>query len=483
VGDNLKSKTIYGLIWSSIERTGQQAIQFVFSLIMARLLAPEQFGLIAMLTIIIAISQTILDSGFAHSLVNRQNSTYLDECSVFYFNIMIGFVATLSIFFLAPAIASFYNLPELTDITRVLSIIIFIYSFGLIQMTLMVKHLDFRTQMRISLTASIISGIVGITMASMDYGVWSLVFQTIVNSVLFTIGAWLFNPWRPAFIFSFASLKSMFQFGSRILMSGILNTIFENIYQLIIGKFFSAKELGFYAKAKGIQSLPLNNITGSITRVTFAVFSSVKEDRVRLKRGFRKVLRGMVFLIYPLMIGLMVTVKPFVVVLLTEKWLPIVPFVQLLCVIGLIHPLQLINQNVIKAIGRSDVFFRIELYSKVLILLSIVVTFRYGISAMIIGHSIVSMVIYYYNSIYAKNFIDYPFSEQLIDILPTAVIAVITGALLFFIKLLPFPNQLFLLFVQITVGAGFYLLISRLFRLSALNDLIEITKDKIHKVG
>ena len=360
MGDNLKEKAVTALFWSLLERFSQQGIQFVISILLARLLMPKEFGLIAMLTIFIAIAESFINSGFGQALIQKKNATHIDECSIFYFNIVVGVLAAGLLCLVAPWIATFYNQPLLVSLTYALSLNLIINSFGMAQTTLLTKHLDFKAQLKVSMIATFISGTIGIAMAFNGFGVWSLVAQSLSSNFFRTSLLWFFNTWRPSLSFSFASLRSMFVFGSRLLASGLLDTIFNNIYLVVIGKLFSPVTLGFYSRAKGLQQLPVSNISGIVSRVTFPVFSSVQSDKPRLKRGVHKALTILGMINFPTMIGLAIVAKPLTLVLLTVKWLPCVPYLQMLCMVGMLYPLQVINLDVLKAQGRSDIFLKLE---------------------------------------------------------------------------------------------------------------------------
>ena len=479
MSNGLKSKTLHALFWSFLERFGQQGIQFVITIILARLLLPEEFGLIAMLAIFIAIAQSFIDSGFGSALIQKKNATHVDECSIFYFNIFVGFLAAGLLCLAAPWIAGFYNQPLLVPLTCALSLNLIINAFGLMQTTLLTKHIDFKTQLKISVIATVISGTIGVAMALNGFGVWSLVAQSLGNNLFRTALLWFFNTWRPSLVFSFRSLRTMFAFGSRLLASGLLDTVFANIYLVVIGKLFSPMALGFYSQGKRIQELPVANISGIVSRVTFPVFSSVQGDKPRLKRGVRKALALLVMINFPMMVGLAIVAKPLVLVLLTEKWIPCVPYLQLLCVVGMLYPVHLINLNVLKAQGRSDLFLRLEILKKILIVIAIAVTYRWGIIAMIYGQIATSCLAYFLNAYYTGKMLDYPITEQIQDLIPSLALAGIMGVGVYALKYTPIVNQLTLLSTQIMTGVVLYALFCYIFRTSSFMEVIEIIKSKL----
>jgi O-antigen/teichoic acid export membrane protein len=375
---SLKHKTIGALSWSFFERVGQNGIQFVIAIVLARLLAPAEFGLIAMLAIFMAVAQSFIDSGFGSALIQKQDASYTDECSIFYFNILVSIVAAGILCIAAPWIAEFYNAPILAPLTRALSLNLVINAFGLIQTSLLTKRIDFKLQLKVSIFATFFSGIIGILMAYKGFGVWSLVAQSLSQNLFRTCLLWLVMSWRPSWTFSLKSLRTLFSFGSKLLFSGLLDVLFQNIYLVVIGKLFSPADLGFYSRAKEFSQLPVHNLSSSIGRVTYPVFSSIQNDKNRLRDGVRKTLSMMAILTFPLMIGLMVVAKPLVIILIGDRWLPSVPYLQLLCIVGLLYPLHAINLNVLKAQGRSDLFLKLEVIKKFNALIAILVTYRWG---------------------------------------------------------------------------------------------------------
>ncbi len=479
MSDGLKSKILHGLFWSFFERMGQQGVQLVISIILARLLLPEQFGLIAMLTIFMAIAQSFINSGFGQALIQKQDTTHVDECSIFYFNILVSFLAAGLMCLAAPWIADFYNQPLLTPLTRVLSLNLIINAFGLVQTTLLTRNIDFKTQMKVSMIATFLSGTIGVTLAFKGFGVWSLVAQSLGNNLFRTVLLWFFNTWRPSLVFSLKAMRVMFGFGSRLLASGLLDTVFRNIYLVVIGKLFSPAALGFYSRGQRIQELPTKSFSSIISRVTFPAFSTIQDDSKRLKRGMRKAVKTMAFVNFPLMIGLAVVAKPLVLVLLTEKWAPCIPYLQLLCVVGMLLPLHVINLNVLTAQGRSDLFLRLEVLKKILVVIAIAITYRWGIIAMIYGQIILSTLCYYLNSYYTGKLIRYPLKEQVLDFVPYLAMSAVMGFAVYSVQLLPFSSNVVLLVFQVLTGVSLYTALSCIFKTTAFVEALEILRDKL----
>lgn len=472
MSEGLTRKTLRGLFWSFLERGGHQFIQLIASIILARLLLPEDFGLIAILLVFIAIANNLVDSGFGSALIQKQNTTHIDECSVFYFNILLSVLVAAMLNLIAPFIADFYGNPILAPLCRVLSLNIIFGAFSVVHVAILTKRVDFKTQSKVSILAALLSGVIGITMAYRGFGVWSLIAQTVIATLIRTILVWILHDWRPTWIFSYASLRRMFPFGSRLMLSGLLDSIFSNIFPLIIGKLFSPRDVGFFTQADQLQRFPATNLTTIVSRVTFPIFSLVQIDKVRLKKGVRKTLMALALVNFPVMIGLAVVAKPLILVLLTDKWLPSVAYLQILCVFGLLYPLHAINLNALKAQGRSDLFLRLEILKKLLFIVSIAITYRWGIMAMIYGSIAVSFIGYYLNSYYSGKFFDYSTVEQIRDFFPSLSVACLMGYFVHLLNYVPFPNQLTLLVSQVVVGAGIYLLLCRLFRLEAFMDAL-----------
>jgi len=471
MSDSLQHKTIHALIWSFLQTASQTGLQFVIGIVLARLLFPEQFGLIGMLAIFMAVIRVFINSGFGAALIQKRNATQTDICSVFYFNILVGLVAAGLLCLVAPWIAAFYDQPILTPLTRALSLVLVINSFGMIQSSVLIRQINFKAQAKVSLISGILSGIAGITLAVLGFGVWSLVVQQVSGALLTTLSLWFLSPWRPEFIFSVNALREMFGFGSRLLFAGVLNEIFDNIYLLVIGKAYTATDLGLFTRAKTLNDLPSQTLSELVGRVTFPVFSSIQDDLARLKRGLKKALTLLVLINFPMMIGIAVVAHPLILVMLTEKWLPCVPYLQLLCVGGLLYPLHLINLNVLQAVGRSDLFLRLEIIKKILIVINIALTWRWGISAMIFGMIVISIAAYYLNSYYTGVLIEYPILEQVRDLSSYLLVAVTMGIAVYATGLMAFPNPWSLLLVQIGTGFILYIFVCRAFRLKAFMEV------------
>ena len=476
MSDNLKKETFTALFWSFLERFGTQLIQFGISIILARLLLPKDFGLIAILYVFINLSNTLINSGFGQALVQKKAATFIDECSIFYFNFFIALFTVFCLFLFAPSIAEFFDEPKLTKMTRVLSLALIFNSLGLVQRTLLAKNIDFKTQLKVSLLSIIISALLSISMALNGFGVWSLIGLYLCKDLFNTVFVWFFSSWRPSLIFSMISLKSMFSFGSRLFLVSLLNSVFGNIYQLIIGKFFSTSTLGFYSRADTLYKYPVTLLSGVVSQVTFPVFSKIQDDKQRLKTAVQKSLKTIVLITFPLMVGLVIVAHPLVEVLLTKKWLPSVSYLQLLCVIGMIYPISVLNLNALNAQGRSDLFLKIDIINKILILIIVSITYRFGITAMIIGQIVNSLFSYFLYSYYTGKLLGLTIINQIRDMFPVFSISIVMGLLIYSVKYLSIDNQLLLLITQITLGGLIYISLCFIFKISAFMEVISIVK-------
>ncbi len=467
------------LRWSTGERLGNHAIQFIIGIILARLLSPTEFGLVGMLAIFLVVSNLFIESGFGTALVQRQNVTYLDECSVFYFNLVASLVAAAMLSAAAPYIADFYREPILKPLTRFLSINLIINSFGIIQMRILTKAIDFKTQTKVSLYSVFFSGVIGIVCAFKGLGVWSLAIQSVCSNFIRTGLLWIYNRWRPSLTFSIKPLREMFGYSSRLLASGFLSTVMDNLYFLIIGKLFSATELGFYSRAQMFAQLPSYNLCGIVSRVTFPVFALLQNDKTRLKQGYKKSLRTLAGINFPIMFGLVAVAKPLVLVLLTEKWLPCVLYLQILCIAGMMYPLHGINLSILKALGRSDLFFRLTLIKYALMVVNISITWRWGIEMMIWGLMFLNILSYYINSYYSGSIINYGIIEQIKDISPYFAISIAMGSIVWMIQYVDFKYTLSLLLCQVVAGLIVFIFIARAFRLSIYMEGWEFIRKRL----
>jgi len=466
----LRHKFISGAFWSTVERFGQQGIQFVIAIIIARILTPSDYGLIGMLAIFIAIAQSFVDSGFGSALIQKQDANQTDFSTIFYFNIAVSTLFYFIFFFTAPLIAKFYNQPLLTPITRVMALNIVVNSFGLIQNSILTKNINFKTLTKVSLSSIVVSGAIGVFMAYKGFGVWALVYQTLGGSVIKTISLWFYNKWRPAFAFSFESLKSLFSYGSKLLASGLLNQIFDNIYKLIIGKLYSPTNLGFYTQAKRLQEISVTNLYAIPQRVTFPLYSIIQKDDLRLKELYRRTAKAIMYFNFPIMFILIIMAPLLIKLFLTEKWLPCTTYFRLFCLGGLIYPLTGINLNISKVKGRTDIFLLLQVIKIVSTLIALIITFKFGILIMVIGEIISLYFCFIVNMYFSGSLIRYTINEQLIDIMPYFILNFSIFSVFYLLSCLSKWDN-FWVWLYLVISIILYFWVSRLFKIDSYYEI------------
>lgn len=474
----LKEKTLSGIIWSVSQQFGAKVIGFLITIVLARLLVPSEFGLIAMLSVLVALGNNLSDSGLSSSLIRSTEITVREYSTVFFFNLIGSCVIYLILFFAAPAIASFYDQNILTKIVRVYGLALIINAFFCIQNACLVRNMDFKTQTNIQLPASIGGGILGIVLAKMGYGVWSLVWMNLITSFLSTLLHWIYSEWRPIFVFDYPSFKKHFHFGYKMTLSGLLNTVYQNIYTLIIGKYYSATQLGFYSRADSMSQLPIGIISSTVNTVTYPMFSKIADDDHKLKAVNKRLIQQLIFWIAPILILLCIIAEPLFRLVLTEKWLPAVPYFQILCLSGIIYPLQSYNLNILKVKGRSDSLLRVEFIKKTLSVLGIFGVLSFGIYGLLYFQLFFNFFSYYLNTIYSGKLINYHFKEQVLDFLPTILLSIIVGALSYALGVFLTKHFNLIAPLEILIISGFYftvyLGVSYLIKMNAITDFTNL---------
>lgn len=477
MADSLKSQAVKGVVWSAVERFSVQGIQFVLSIIIARLVAPSEYGLIAMLGIFLAIAQTFIDSGFSNALIQKKDRTEVDFSTVFYFNIVVSLVVYLILFLSAPYIALFYKEPLLDIITKWVGLNIIISALSIVQRAKLTIQLNFKTQAKASLIAVVISGICGITMAYYGYGVWALVCQSLLNNLLNTLLLWVFARWMPAFIFSWQSFKGLFSFGSKLLLSGLLHTIYLNLYTLVIGRRYSATDVGYYNRSYSIAQYPSVNIVGVITRAIYPIQCEMQHDEERLGSSFIQYLRMSCYIIFPLMIGLAVLSKPVVLILLTEKWVSMSELLSILCIAYMWYPVMVINNQMLNVRGRSDYFLKAEIIKKAVAVAVLLVTMPFGLKILCFGilfYNILDMGIII---VFTKKVMNTGFRQQFQAILPIFLVSIGVGVVTH-LFLLIISNVYIQLFGGLFIGAVCLAFFSFVFRIKEFSYLLSYLKIK-----
>lgn len=476
MSSDLRQRGIRAISWSVVQEVFQRGLQFAFGVLLARLLGPEEFGTIAMLTVFITVAQVLADSGFGSALIQRPETSRLDESSVFYLNVGASLVLATLLTLLAPQIAAFYREPQLASILPVMTITLVINATASVQSSLMVRRLDFKKQTMITIASQAVSGVAGLAMAWKGFGAWSLVAQQLTAALLRAVLLWTLNTWRPLLQFSTDSLKTMFQFGSRMAGAVLLNTLFENLNSLIIGRLFAATELGYFNRAQSLQSTATRSLGTVTNRVTFPIFSRMQENPDRMRNGLRKGTICLSFVHFPIMAGLAASAPSLVPLLLTEKWIACVPYVQVLCFGGILYPLHILNLNVLTAMGHSNLILRLEIIKRALFILSILITYRWGVLAMLWGQVVQSALAYGINAYYTKRLARYSIAEQFKDFWNYLAVAGAMGAVVYFVgSFLTFgPAGQFAW--QSVIGAGLYLFTSWLLKLEAVSELLGVIR-------
>ncbi len=451
MSESLKNKAVKGVGWSFVDNIASSGVTFLVGLVLARLLTPEEYGIMAMIAIFVAVSNSIVDSGFANALIRKVHIERVDYNTVFYFNLIVSVVLYLLLFLASPAISLFFKEPVLVDVVRVIGWVLILNALAIIPRTIFVRDVNFKTQTKVSLISSVSSGIIGICMAVYGMGVWSLVGQQLTRQLLNTLFLWVYCKWQPVLEFSVKSFKELFGFGSKLLLSGLLNTIYQNIYYIIIGRFYTSAQLGQYTRAEQFNMIFSSNLTSVVQRVSYPVLSSIQEEPERLREAYRKVIKTTMLITFACMLGLAAVSKSLILILIGEKWLPAVYFLQIICFSGMLYPLHAINLNILQVKGRSDLFLKLEVIKKIIAVLPIVIGIFYGIEYMLWGGVIASFIAYFLNSYYSARLIDYSALDQIKDILPTFLISFVVSFLMWCTSLLDL-SVYFLLPIQLILG-------------------------------
>lgn len=478
---NLKDKTVKGMGWSAIDNFAKMGIQFVVGIILARLLSPDEYGLIGILTIFISLFTFICDSGFTNALIRKKDIQDIDYSTVFYVNLGLSLFMGIALFLCAPLIANFFARQELVALTQVMSVIVVINALAIVQRARMTRNVDFKTQTKVTLLSVTVSGVIGITCAYLGFGVWALVIQQIIAQSLTTFSFWLFNRWMPKLEFSIESFKEMWSFGWKLLVSGLIDTAWKEIYQVVIGKCYTPATLGLYTRSKHFTDMFSTNINNIIQRVSYPVLSSIQDDRSRLKLAYKRVIKATMLPTFVLMLGLAATAKPMILFLLGEKWIECVPFIQLICFSAMLYPLHSLNLNMLQVQGRSDLFLKLEIIKKIIAIGPILLGIFVDIYWMIGGGILTGVFSYYLNAYYSGPYLDYSIKEQVYDILPSFTIAAVMAIIVYAMSYLPVTA--YILFpLQILVGAFITIVICEKKQLPEYVEIKGIAMPIINKV-
>lgn len=430
---NLKQKTTSGLKWSAIEKLTTQFIQLAIMLLLARLLGPTSIGLVGMLAVFIAIAQVFVDSGFSNALIRKQDRTELDYSTAFIFNIVISLICYSILFFAAPFIANFYQQPTLIELLRTLSLVIIINSFGIIQRTQFICEMDFKTQAKCSLISVFFSSIIALVLAYYEYGPWALVGQSIAFALINTILLNLYSRWHPKLNFSKDSFNYLFKFGSKLLASSLLDTIYNNIYQIIIGKVFSAKQVGFFTQANSLSYIPAQSLTSIIQRVTYPMLSQIQDNKNKFEDSYLLTLKLSSCIVFPIIIGIAIIAKPLILLILGTEWTNTSELLSILCIGYMLYPIHAVNLNLLQVKSRTDLFLRLEIIKKIIITIILLITIPLGLKAICVGIVIQSYIALYLNTIYTDRLVSLTRIMQLYALLPIWLITMAVALIVWYI--------------------------------------------------
>lgn len=464
---NLKERTISGMIWSSVGKFGTLSMTFLSNLVLARLLMPSDYGIIGMLHVFIAVSSIFVTAGFGSALIQKKNPTHIDYTSVFYWNLVASIIFYVLLFFCGPLIAQFYNMPDLCIVLRVQSLSLIIQAFSMVQSNQLVKQLRFKELTIRNIIASLIGTVIGIVMAFMGFGVWSLVASALSANVAGVLLLWRMSSWRPTWEFSWQSLRELFSFGGLMALSSFMETIYVNLQSLIIGKWFSAADLGYYTQAKKLEEVPTGALSSVVNQVSFPVFSAMQDDHALLKKGVSKNIKSITYLNFPLMVLLIIIARPLITLLYGAKWEQSIPYFQILCILGIVYTLNTLNTNVIKSLGKSKLFFFVQLAKRLIGIGMIIFGVQFGMFGLLWAVASLGYVCVLINLLVNKRLINYGLKEQLMDVGTSFVLSTVLGVSVYAVcNLLPIHPYL-IMSAEIAIYVAAYIGLSRLFGLEA----------------
>lgn len=449
---DLRNQAISGVIWNFFGKATSYVIEFIVGIILARLLSPREFGLIGTIVVFVALADIFINSGFSQALIRKKDCTQKDYSTVFFFNLLMGIFLFIVLYLSSGQISRFFNNSELKPLIQVLGIVLIISSLSLIQRAKLTREIDFRLQTKISVIASVLSGTIAVTMAYLGFGVWSLVVKTLANDGFNTILLWSWSKWKPDLTFSLKSFKELFSFGSKLLISGLIGTLLQNINYIIIAKYFTPQDLGYFTRAEMFKNLPSQNISAVVTTVGYPVLSTIQEDRIRMKDVFKKMYTNTFFLIVVLMAGMAATSRALIITVVGEQWLPSVSMLQMLCILGVLIPINSMNVNVLNVVGRSDLYLKLQMIVQSLSIPNIFIGVFFGIKALILGMILIAIFGYAIFNFESNKILNYPIKEQIKDIYSSVLLAASMASVVFMIDYLTTLKPLATLIIQVITG-------------------------------
>lgn len=481
MAESLKNKTIKGVGWSAIDNMVQTGVTFVVSIVLARLLSPDDYGLIGIIAIFTMVCMTLINGGFTTALIRKKDATDDDYNTAFIVNLCVSLVLYAIIFICSPLIADFFNREELIDLTRVSSLGMVIGALALVQQTRLTKRIDFKSQTKITLVASVSSGLAGIVLALIGFGVWALVVQQLISHILRTVLLWLVNKWIPNFRFSSKSFHELFGFGWKMMVSHVLDTVWKELYQVVVGKFYSPATLGQYTRSKQFSKLLSQNLTQVIQRVTYPVLSNIQDDKERMVAAYRKIIKTTMFVAAISMFFLGAISEPLLYCLIGPKWHDAAVYLPLICITGSFYPLHAVNLNMLQVQGRSDLFLGLEIVKKILGIFPLSMCIFYGVMPMLYASIFISIVCFFLNSYFSGKLIGYSSWMQIKDVAPSYGVAGLIALSVFFLKFLPFSYWIILPF-QMFVGGIMIIFLCRETKMKEYEELLKIVSFYLHRV-
>ena len=478
---SLKNKTIKGTAWSAIDNVTQMGVSFLVSIVLARLLSPDDYGLIGIINIFTVVCTAIINGGFSTALIRKKDITDEDYNTSFIVNLGLSLVLYALIFIASPLIAEFFEREELVSLTRVSSFTMIIGALAIVQQTRLTKRIDFKTQTKITLIASVVSGAVGIIMAFLGFGVWALVAQMLTVQGLKTILLWVYNHWIPSLRFNKKSFDELFGFGWKMMVSGILDSLWTQLYQVVVGKFYNAATLGQYTRAKQFSQMFSSNLTNVIQRVTYPVLSEIQDDQERMIAAYRHVIKTTMFITFTLMFALGAVSEPLLYCLIGEKWHEAATYLPLICLVGVFYPLHAINLNMLMVQGRSDLFLKLEIIKKIIGLAPLFIGAFVGIFPMLYTSIVSSIISYFLNSYFSGKLLGYTSWMQLQDISKSFSITFAMAVVVFILKYLPMSNWI-ILPIQVVVGLVVFILLCKLTKIEEYAEMLKMIKPMLNKI-
>lgn len=477
----LKKKAVKGIGWSAVDSFASQGITFLVGLVLARLLSPTEYGLIGIISILITISNTIVDSGFSNSLIRKPDLSKEDYSTTFIFNIALSVLMYLILAIAAPWIAKFFHKEQLTVLTRVLGIVVVVNALAIVQRTKLVREIDFKRQAKISVLSSSVSGIVGISLAYLGFGVWALVAQQLSRQVVNTFGLWISAHWTPSLAFSKRSCRYQFQFGWKLLVSQLLNTIWNEANNVVIGRCYSPASLGQYSRAHQFSTLFSSNMTAIVQRVSFPVLSSIQDDNVRLVVGYKRIIQITMLLSVSGMLALAACSKPLIFTLIGEKWGQAASFLPIICFNLMLYPIRAINTNMLQVVGRTDQLLVLEVMKKIIYLIPLCLGIFVGIYWMLWGNVIAGIIGYLLNAHFSGRFIHYSITQQIVDIFPSLLFGIVVYVGMYVISFMGYSDLLTLI-IQFSVGLTLFYMLGEVTKFGPYCELKSIVVSVVSKI-